>query len=190
MCDTVKKCNLCGEVKSTDEFYKDNRASDGCQSACKSCWRNRVNARYAASSDFREKTRKWVSDYKKKNKQKWNEAETRRRWKDIDRRRDQGRRSYHRNKDRVLAYQREYRSNNPDKISARKAVSLAIASGDLIPGVCTICGNGKVEAHHPDYSQPLNVVWLCPRDHARHHAGLLDPPLLGLFGLMGHRGCR
>ena len=29
---------MCGDIKPFDCFYKDKRASDGCQSRCKACW--------------------------------------------------------------------------------------------------------------------------------------------------------
>jgi hypothetical protein len=35
-----------------------------------------------------------------------------------------------------------------------------------------ICGRGPVHAHHPDYSQPLDVVFLCQRHHSQLHARL------------------
>lgn len=33
---------------------------------------------------------------------------------------------------------------------------------------CIICGM-KAEAHHPDYSKPLEVVWLCSFHHKEWH---------------------
>jgi hypothetical protein len=32
-----------------------------------------------------------------------------------------------------------------------------------------VCGTWMVEAHHPDYSSPLDVVWLCRRHHTDLH---------------------
>jgi hypothetical protein len=41
------------------------------------------------------------------------------------------------------------------------------------PDACEQCGRvGKVDAHHPDYARPLEVMWLCRRCHFRLHARL------------------
>lgn len=45
----------------------------------------------------------------------------------------------------------------------------AIRDGKLIKQPCEKCGEMKVEAHHPDYSKPLEVHWLCRKCHAEHH---------------------
>ncbi|QMV32651.1 hypothetical protein F1_00023 [Ralstonia phage Heva] len=50
---------------------------------------------------------------------------------------------------------------------ARKLLS----AGRLIPwSVCAIpeCSEAP-EAHHPDYSRPLDVVWLCDHHHKETH---------------------
>jgi hypothetical protein len=66
------------------------------------------------------------------------------------------------------------------KIRARSAVASAIRSGRLQRGVrCEVCGSTRdLEAHHPDHSRPLDVVWLDPLCHRRVHLGrLVLPPL-------------
>ena len=41
------------------------------------------------------------------------------------------------------------------------------------PNVCSECGReGTVCGHHPDYSRPLYVVWLCSSCHGRAHKGM------------------
>lgn len=56
----------------------------------------------------------------------------------------------------------------PEREKAHTITSNAIRDGRLIPQVCWVCGN-KAEAHHPDYSRPLEVVWLCKTHHEEVH---------------------
>lgn len=55
------------------------------------------------------------------------------------------------------------------KVKARKALNHAVAAGRVIREACCSCGNSKAQAHHEDYSRPLDVVWLCARCHSRLH---------------------
>jgi len=48
---------------------------------------------------------------------------------------------------------------------ARYFTKKAIASGELIPGICWKCGSPDVEPHHPNYDNPLMVVWTCRLHH-------------------------
>jgi len=51
-----------------------------------------------------------------------------------------------------------------DKNYAHSAVSIALKNGSLKKEPC-VCGNIKVEAHHEDYSLPLDVIWVCKKHH-------------------------
>jgi ribosomal protein S27AE len=54
---------------------------------------------------------------------------------------------------------------------ARVAVGQALRAGVMeSPARCPRCGHGPVQAHHADYSKPLEVTWLCQRCHARETA--------------------
>lgn len=62
-----------------------------------------------------------------------------------------------------------YRSANPLRYKCNTAVGNAIRDGRLVKSPCWICGSIDVEAHHPDYSAPLDVVWLCSAHHHEIH---------------------
>ena len=50
-------------------------------------------------------------------------------------------------------------------------VSNAIRDGKLERGEeCFFCGSdANLQAHHEDYSHPIDVVWLCPSCHGKLH---------------------
>ena len=54
---------------------------------------------------------------------------------------------------------------------ARIALELAIRRGEVVrPETCSRCGaSGRIHGHHPDYSRPLEVLWLCQACHATEH---------------------
>jgi len=65
---------------------------------------------------------------------------------------------------------RNWRAQNPGCSAAHTAVYKAIKKGDMERGPCCICGKHPTEAHHPDYCNQLDVVWLCHLHHRRLHA--------------------
>lgn len=56
-----------------------------------------------------------------------------------------------------------------EKISARKKVGHQLKIGRLSKKPCSMCGNPEVQAHHEDYSKPLDVIWLCRKHHFSIH---------------------
>ena len=54
--------------------------------------------------------------------------------------------------------------------AARRAVRTAIKAGRMTRKPCEVCGANRTHGHHDDYTQPLNVRWLCPSHHREHHA--------------------
>ena len=68
---------------------------------------------------------------------------------------------------------RRYYWENPEKSKARNAAGNAMRDGKLIRQPCEVCGNPKSHGHHPDYSRPLDVRWLCSCHHADVHQGRL-----------------
>lgn len=55
------------------------------------------------------------------------------------------------------------------KRSARSKTFTAIKNGTIQVLPCLICGE-KAEAHHHDYSRPLDVMWLCRTHHMEAHS--------------------
>ena len=59
---------------------------------------------------------------------------------------------------------------------ARNKVKVAIRNGTLVrPDKCSNCfKRRKPQAHHPDYSKPLDIVWLCTGCHADEHVRIRE----------------
>lgn len=66
-------------------------------------------------------------------------------------------------------YEQRSRANHPEKYAATGAVNNAIRDGRLERKPCEVCGCERVEAHHDDYSKPLEVRWLCRTHHLEVH---------------------
>lgn len=75
--------------------------------------------------------------------------------------------------------QRAYINRNPDISRAHHTVSRAIESGILVrPEICPNCNEARdIEAHHKDYSKPLDVYWLCTKCHGLDHRELANAGL-------------
>lgn len=67
--------------------------------------------------------------------------------------------------------QANWRRANAEKYMAHLAVQRALNSGDLVRGVCEVCGGENTDAHHDRYDRPLEVRWLCRQHHTRLHSG-------------------
>lgn len=52
---------------------------------------------------------------------------------------------------------------------ARSAVWKAVKNGELKREPCEVCSSPITEAHHPDYSKPLEVNWFCRLHHRLLH---------------------
>jgi hypothetical protein len=65
---------------------------------------------------------------------------------------------------------RDYRKRNPEKYKAHYLVKEALKSGRLKRQPCKECGEvNHVHGHHPDYTRPLYVIWLCAKHHHYIH---------------------
>lgn len=135
----TKKCFKCGIEKPLSEFYKHSAMADGHLNKCKECTKKDVKANYFSNHDH-------YQQYEQNRKQ--------------------------RSERKVFNFKcsQRRRQNNPDKYKAQCAVNNAIRDGKLKKSPCQICGSVKrVEAHHEDYSKPLEVIWLCLWCHRKIH---------------------
>ena len=135
----MKKCKSCGIDKSIDEYYRHAKMKDGHLNRCKTCVKARV----------------------KKHRDN-----------NLDSHREYDRYRFHKDPAR-RAYQyrqcEKHRRNNPLKVFARTSVGNAIRDGRLKKMPCEVCGNEESQAHHDDYSRPLDVKWLCVSHHFDLH---------------------
>jgi len=73
--------------------------------------------------------------------------------------------------DEHYRYQKRMEEKYPEKVAAREKVYDAVRDGRLERQPCEECGSTEdVEAHHPDYSNPYDVVWLCREHHRQRHS--------------------
>ena len=59
-----------------------------------------------------------------------------------------------------------------EKVECRESTNRAIKAGILERQPCEVCGVDPADCHHADYGNPLNVVWLCKKHHAKEHVRL------------------
>lgn len=69
---------------------------------------------------------------------------------------------------RRLRQRKDYKENKY-KYIAKKIIKELTKDGKIIPKICEMCGNKKTIAHHPDYSKPEEVIWLCQKHHSMVH---------------------
>lgn len=88
-------------------------------------------------------------------------------------------REYNRNYRKIHGYSNEkkWRDSNPEKVKAERILRFAVKNGLIKQEVCKKCGNERTVAHHPDYNNPLKVIWLCPIHHKDIHRKLLTKSL-------------
>lgn len=86
-------------------------------------------------------------------------------------------------RDTEAKHRKKYVAKYPEKEKAKWLLNRAIASGRIVrPEVCDECrkpdkrrdGRSLIQAHHDDYSMPLEVRWLCVQCHADLHRKLKD----------------
>ena len=138
--ETVKRCTKCEEEKDLDSLVSDKRLKSGKGSMCKRCAVNIQKKRYLDPLFAKAKCG-YSKQYAKKNR------------------------------DRRVELDRAWRLKHPCKKKAQDRINSLIRSGKLVPpAACERCSNAdQLQAHHEDYSKPLEVQWLCITCHNTRH---------------------
>lgn len=65
-------------------------------------------------------------------------------------------------------------ARNREKVNAHSNLSYHLSKGHLTkPLLCQSCGGAsKLDAHHENYSLPLDVIWLCRQCHKSVHSSV------------------
>lgn len=74
-----------------------------------------------------------------------------------------------RERDRERWYPGRKKPRAPEKRRAQWTVANALRDKRLFRQPCEVCGEEEVQAHHSDYSRPLDVRWLCRKHHMELH---------------------
>lgn len=78
------------------------------------------------------------------------------------------------NKEKNREIKAKWKAANGTRAKAWAAVEKATKNGDLLKEPCSICHDPNSQAHHEDYSKPLDVIWLCPKHHGERHRQIND----------------
>lgn len=143
----LKQCTKCKQVKSLDQFYRDPRYANKLKAACKVCCTIQGQA--------------WQRKHPESNRmavKRWQER-------NVEYRRAYQRKYSKEHRETVLAKERRHAILHPEKVQARSAARHSARNKKIERQPCVICGATNVEAHHEDYSKPLNVIWLCKKHH-------------------------
>lgn len=91
-----------------------------------------------------------------------------------DRLKEEAKAAYHRRKAYYEGYWTDKKSSEDHRIkrAARRKVATEIEAGRLHRKPCEVCGAQRSDAHHDDYTKPLEVNWLCHSHHMLRHAML------------------
>lgn len=141
----MKTCSDCHIYKPESDFYQNHGYL---QPYCKTCSKARTKA-YRLTPEGRLTGRKTNHKRYLKNK---SDPEWRKR-QDLRHRR--------------------WMKRHPEKPRAHNTLCRAVKHGLIIPQPCEMCGHSPVEAHHDDYSKPLQVRWLCNAHHRAIHSAFI-----------------
>ena len=149
----MKKCKECNTEKELTDFYKHSKMADGHLNKCIECVKSRI-------SKHRNENLEKIKQYDKKRAMLPHRVKARKEYIQTDKGKEARKRS-------IIKYKKKY----PMAYAAHVIFGNAIRDGKIKKeNNCSICGSDLiVEAHHDDYTKPLNVRWLCNKCHRDWH---------------------
>jgi hypothetical protein len=156
-----KQCFTCRETKPISDFYTHPAMADGHLGKCKTCTKRDVSERSGRLGNNpvwlakeRHRCRIKQARYRRLGVAILPSKETRQKWE----------------------------QKNGHKRKAEQMATYAQKRGVIKkPDACQRCGatGVELEKHHPDYSKPLEVQWLCTICHGktRHKDEYIDVPI-------------
>lgn len=179
----MKKCIRCGIEKPLEQFHRRSTSRDGRRADCAEC--NCANVKRRNSTE-EAKARKKAYSQTEKYKESKKKYVTSDRGRELNRKykKEQWRRMNEEQKERHRERCKFWRKTEKGKASkdAERAryiamgryrvyhkVLTALRNGTLTKQPCESCGEARAQAHHHDYSMPLDVRWLCAKHHAEEH---------------------
>ena len=186
----MKRCTKCKKFKPLNDFYKLSKRrahiGDGHQPRCKECDAiyNKSPKRRESQNESRKHKRQTDPEYVAKEKERLKKYNQTERGKETHKFRNKkylqttkgkiaeikSRKKYQQTAKYKKAIEK-YRAKFPEKRKAQGILAYAIQSGKIKrPSVCSLCNIQCIpEGHHPDYSKPLDVIWVCKDCHTGIH---------------------
>jgi hypothetical protein len=146
----MKDCAECGKRLGLSEFGVNSATDDGLSRKCKKCVKayrdsRKQKANASKPADWKRKTEDMAAYMRA-----WSAA----------------------NPGYMTAKKKEWWAKNKDRQRVKDAVKYALKTGKLVRKPCEVCNVVPAQAHHEDYSKPLEVVWLCRKHHTERHVTL------------------
>jgi len=171
----MKTCKKCGDAKPESEYYRRHNS-------CKECVKARVRANRAANAEhYKEFDRQRANNpdrvaarlaYSKTVAGKASHAKAREKFANSKKGKEWRAKYQASDHAKSLHLAATYRwiEKYPEKKAAQIKLNNAKRAGKIVEQPCEVCGTTEsIEAHHDDYSKPLDVRWLCTKHHAEHH---------------------
>jgi hypothetical protein len=187
----MKTCIRCENEKAESEFGRNAAMDDGLSVYCRVCVREKAKE-YRGTAGPREKKtadiRVYGRAYRAANLEKFRERDRQKYARKMKKLKGDGwvvrpnsPMSPEERREKASAAHRarrdHLRATQPEKWAARHNLQSAVYKGTIKRLPCMICGEVRSEGHHPDYSAPRDVVWLCRRHHRqlhKEHAEMID----------------